>query len=43
MSLGNTIDADSRDHRSRLQLLRSALAEELGDVEIYEIGVMKDN
>jgi hypothetical protein len=43
MSLGGTIDADSRDHRSRLQLLRSALAEELCDIEVYKIGVMKNN
>ena len=43
MSVGGTIDADSRDHRSRLQLLRSALAEELRDVEVHKIGVMKDN
>ena len=43
MSLGGTIDADSRDHRSRLQLLRSALAEELCDIEVYEIGVMKND
>src|SRR5215470_15751062 len=43
MSAGGTIDADSRDHRSRLQLLRSALAEELCDIEVYKIGVMKNN
>src|SRR5215470_1189018 len=43
MSAGGTIDADSRDHRSRLQLLRSALAEELCDIEIYKIGVMKND
>ena len=42
MSAGGTIDADSRDHRSRLQLLRSALAEELCDIEVYKIGVRRN-
>src|SRR5438034_4499800 len=33
----------SRDQRSRLQLFGRALAQELGDIEVYEISVMKND
>ena len=32
-----------RDQRSRLQLLRSALAKKLCDIKVHEIGVMEDD
>src|SRR5213592_761583 len=35
--------AVGRDHRSRLQLFRRALAKNLSDIEIDEIGVMKND